>query len=41
MADADPHAPLHEAAVPVLEEEAAWVHEAAERFEHALGRGRS
>ena len=37
MADADPHAPWHEPAVPVLEEEAAWVHEAAERFEHARG----
>ena len=37
MADADPHAPWHEPAVPVLEEEATWVHEAAERFEHARG----
>lgn len=35
MADVDPHAPFHEAAIPVLDEEAAWVHEAAERFEHA------
>ncbi len=35
MADADPHAPWHEPAMPVLDEEAAWVHEAAARFEHA------
>src|SRR5688572_17079120 len=34
MADADPRAPWHEPAMPVLDEEAAWVHEAAERFEH-------
>ena len=27
--------PIHEPAVPVVDEEAAWVHEAAERFEHA------
>ena len=27
--------PIHEPALPVLDEEAAWVHEAAERFEHA------
>src|ERR1044072_2994895 len=37
MADADPHAPWHEPAVPVFDEEAAWVHEAAERFEDAPG----
>ena len=35
MADADPHAPWHEPAMPVLDEEAVWVHEAAARFEHA------
>ena len=35
MADVDPHAPFHEVAIPVVDEEAAWVHEAAERFEHA------
>src|SRR5688572_21458303 len=34
MADADPRAPWHEPAMPVLDEEAVWVHEAAERFEH-------
>ncbi len=34
MADADPRAPWHEPTMPVLDEEAAWVHEAAERFEH-------
>jgi 3'-phosphoadenosine 5'-phosphosulfate sulfotransferase (PAPS reductase)/FAD synthetase len=33
MADADPRAPWHEPAMPVLDEEAAWVHETAERFE--------
>jgi thioredoxin-dependent adenylylsulfate APS reductase len=27
--------PIHEPTLPVLDEEAAWVHEAAERFEHA------
>ena len=27
--------PIHEPTVPLLDEEAAWVHEAAERFEHA------
>ncbi len=27
--------PIHEPALPVIDEEAAWVHEAAERFEHA------
>ena len=37
MADADPHAPWHEPAMPVVDEEADWVHEAAERFEHARG----
>src|SRR4029078_10788829 len=37
MADADPHAPWHEPAMPVVEEENAWVHEAAERFEDAPG----
>ena len=38
MADADPRAPWHEPAMPVLDEEAAWVHEAAERFEDARPR---
>jgi thioredoxin-dependent adenylylsulfate APS reductase len=38
MADPDPHAPYHEAAVPVLQEEASWVHKAADRFEHADAR---
>src|SRR5687768_12901328 len=33
MADADPRAPWHEPAMPVLDEEATWVHETAERFE--------
>jgi thioredoxin-dependent adenylylsulfate APS reductase len=27
--------PIHEPTLPVLDEEAAWVHEAADRFEHA------
>ena len=27
--------PIHEPAIPVVDEEATWVHEAAERFEHA------
>jgi thioredoxin-dependent adenylylsulfate APS reductase len=35
MADPDPHAPFHEPAMPVFQEEAAWVHDAAERFEDA------
>src|SRR5947208_13037865 len=35
MADPDPHAPYHEATIPVFDEEAEWVHDAAERFEHA------
>ena len=35
MADVDPHEPIHEPAVAFLDEEAEWVHEAAERFEHA------
>lgn len=35
MADEDPRAPFHEAAVPLVDEETAWVHEVAERFEHA------
>jgi thioredoxin-dependent adenylylsulfate APS reductase len=30
--------PIHEPTLPVLDEEAAWVHEAAERFEHASAR---
>ena len=38
MADADPHAPWHEHAVPVLDEEATWVHEAAARFEQRTAR---
>jgi len=35
MADPDPHAPYHEATIPVFDEEAEWVHDAAQRFEHA------
>lgn len=35
MADTDPIQPIHEPALPVLDEEAAWVHDAADRFEHA------
>jgi thioredoxin-dependent adenylylsulfate APS reductase len=35
MAERDPVQPIHEPALPVVDEEAAWVHEAASRFEHA------
>jgi len=35
MADPDLIQPIHEPALPVLDEEAAWVHEAAARFERA------
>jgi thioredoxin-dependent adenylylsulfate APS reductase len=35
MADRDPVQPIHEPTVPLLVEEASWVHEAAERFEDA------
>jgi thioredoxin-dependent adenylylsulfate APS reductase len=35
MADRDPVQPIHEPALPVVNEEAAWVHEIAARFEHA------
>ena len=35
MADRDPVQPIHEPAVPFVDEESAWVHEAAARFEHA------
>ena len=35
MADRDPVQPLHEPALPVFDEEATWVHDAAARFEHA------
>ncbi len=35
MADTDPVQPIHEPAVPFLDEEAAWVRDAAERFEGA------
>ena len=35
MADTDPIQPVHEPAVPFLDEEAAWVHDAADRFEEA------
>lgn len=35
MADRDPIQPIHEPALPVLDEEAGWVHDAAGRFEHA------
>jgi hypothetical protein len=31
----DPHEPLHEPALPVLDEEARFIHDAADRFEHA------
>src|SRR6266540_4309946 len=35
MADADPIQPIHEPALPYVDEETAWVHHAAERFEDA------
>ncbi len=35
MADNDPIQPIHEPALAVIDEESAWVHEAADRFEHA------
>jgi thioredoxin-dependent adenylylsulfate APS reductase len=35
MADRDPIQPIHEPAVALMEEEAVWVHDAADRFEHA------
>lgn len=35
MADRDPVQPIHEPTVPFVDEETAWVHEAAARFEHA------
>ncbi len=35
MADADPIQPIHEPALAVVEEEAGWVRDAAERFEDA------
>jgi thioredoxin-dependent adenylylsulfate APS reductase len=35
MADRDPVQPIHEPTVPLLVEEASWVHDAAERFEDA------
>ncbi len=35
MADTDPIQPIHEPAVPFLDEEAAWVRDAADRFEGA------
>src|SRR6266516_5489821 len=35
MADNDPIQPIHEPAVPFLDEEAAWVRDAADRFEGA------
>jgi len=35
MAERDPVQPIHEPALPVVDEEAAWVHEAAARFEDA------
>ena len=31
----DPHEPLHEPALPLLDEEEAQIHAAADRFEHA------
>jgi thioredoxin-dependent adenylylsulfate APS reductase len=39
MADRDPVQPIHEAVLPVVDEEAAWVHEAAARFESAGAQG--
>ena len=35
MSVSDPHEPIHEPALPVFDEEARTIHEAAERFEHA------
>jgi thioredoxin-dependent adenylylsulfate APS reductase len=35
MSTTDPHEPIHEPALPVLDEEARFIHEAADRFEHA------
>jgi phosphoadenylyl-sulfate reductase (thioredoxin) len=35
MADADPIQPIHEPTLPYVDEETAWVHRAAERFEDA------
>jgi len=35
MADTDPIQPIHEPAVPFLDEEASWVRDAADRFEGA------
>jgi thioredoxin-dependent adenylylsulfate APS reductase len=35
MADTDPIQPIHEPAIPYLDEEAGWVTDAAARFEHA------
>jgi thioredoxin-dependent adenylylsulfate APS reductase len=31
----DPHEPIHEPALPVVDEEARFIHDAADRFEHA------
>ena len=35
MADTDPIQPIHEPAVPYVDEEAGWVADAAERFKDA------
>ena len=35
MADRDPIQPIHEPTLALLDEEAIWVHDAADRFEHA------
>ncbi|MEX2275057.1 MAG: phosphoadenylyl-sulfate reductase [Actinomycetota bacterium] len=35
MSANDPHEPIHEPALPVFDEEARTIHEAADRFEHA------
>jgi len=35
VADRDPVQPIHEPTVPFVDEETAWVHQAATRFEHA------
>ena len=35
MADRDPIQPIHEPTLAVIDEESTWVHDAADRFEHA------
>ena len=41
MADVDPHAPFHEPAIPVLDEEAAWVARGRRTVRARRGRGAS